>query len=528
MAKFKMYPNNPSMSDTIRSFFDWFNRQNTAIIIFILAMANYFGYHLSGGEEQYLAFAKQYMNPEWMPNSFALNHPAGGNLVFQVITGFLLRYLTFEQMAALGRTANFLLYAFPLALIFRRLRISNIELVFLLQVLFFTNQSLYAGEWIFNSFEEKTLAYIFVFWSLYYLLKDQPVISAVFCALATYFHFLVGGWMFVFVFVYFVLRRKKFWPAVISSVTYGLIIFPFLVYLYKTYMVDNPAVVDGINTNAVYAYWRLRYHIGVFHDLHYFLVYPLGGVLITLAFFIISIVWLRKIKNYPIRQLNTLNIILFAEQFLFAIIGIFDKNGVLMKTYPYRTNSLCFLIFLIEITLIIKLYLPKTLYRKFTSSLLANKPSRYRKLLFTNVLNSVLILITLNALIHDSAKMFKNASGYPGDPDADMLNLIDYVKKNTPGSAVFIFPDGDKPWSFIRRAERERFVVEKFTPTKSRTIAEWYKRAMLKERLKKDISLIDSMKTQYQIDYLVSDSSYIYPSLSLVNHFGPHNLYQVR
>ncbi len=516
------------MSEKISSMFNWFNRQNTVIIIFILSLCNYFGIALSGGEEQYLAFAKQYMDPAWMPNSFTLNHPAGGNLVFQVITGFLLRYLTFEQMAALGRVVNFLLYAFPLALIFRRLRISNVELVFLLQVLFFAHQSLYAGEWIYNSFEEKSVAYIFVFWSLYYLLKDQPLISIVFSALATYFHFLVGGWMFAFVFIYFVLRRKKFWPAIFSAVAYGLIVFPFIIYLYKTYMVDNPAVVDGINTNAVYAYWRLRQHVGIFHELHYFLVYPLGGVLITLAFFIISIVWFRKIKDYRVRQLNTFNIIIFAEQFLFAIIGIFDKNGVLMKTYPYRTNSLCYLVFLIEITLIIKLYLPYTLYRRFASSLSSDKPSRYRKLFFTNALNSLLILIFLTSLIPKSDRMIKNASGYPGDPDVDMLNLIDYVRKNTPGSAVFIFPDSDDPVSFIRRAERERFVVVKFTPTKSRTIAEWYKRALLKERLKKDISLIDSMKTVYQIDYLVSDSSYTYPSLSLVNRFGPHNLYQVR
>src|SRR5512133_349504 len=132
--------NLPSMAKSLKAIIEWFNNQNNMLLVFILCMANFFGMTLEGGEEQYFAFAKQYMNPEWMPNSFTLNHPAGGNLPFQVFAGFLLRFMSFEAVAAIGRAVSFLLLAFPLALIFRKLRITNLEALFMLQVVFFGHQ----------------------------------------------------------------------------------------------------------------------------------------------------------------------------------------------------------------------------------------------------------------------------------------------------------------------------------------------------------------------------------------------------
>lgn len=82
-----------------RHFCQWFNRQNTFLLILILSILNFLGFTLQGGEEQYLAFARQFMDHSWMPDSFTLNQPAGGNLIFQVIAGFFLRYFTFEQVA---------------------------------------------------------------------------------------------------------------------------------------------------------------------------------------------------------------------------------------------------------------------------------------------------------------------------------------------------------------------------------------------------------------------------------------------
>jgi hypothetical protein len=44
---------------------------------------------------------------------------------------------------------------------------------------------------------------------------------------------------------------------------------------------------------------------------------------------------------------------------------------------------------------------------------------------------------------------------------------------------MLFFVDGDRPYSFIRRAQGSDLLV-KITPTKSRTLYEWYKRAKSK------------------------------------------------
>jgi hypothetical protein len=515
------------MIKKIQLFFRWINDQNLAVLIFILAMANFFGYSLEGGEEQYFAFAKQYMNPGWMPNSFVLNHPAGGNMAFHIVVGYLLKYISFEQMAAIGRTLNFLMMAFPLALIFRKLCITNIEALFLLQVIFFGHQSLYAGEWIFKNFEEKTIAYVFVFWSLNFLLDDRPIISAVFAAAGTYFHFLVGGWMFCFVFLFAVVWKKKTLPVALTALVYTMIVLPLIYYLYHIYFINNPPIINGVNTNAIYAFWRLKHHIGIFHNFHYFVANSLWGVLITLFLYVFCLTYPQKLGDQNIRKLNTLNLIIFTQQFFFMIVALFDKNGVLMKTYPFRTNSLSVFLILLELTLIIKYWSSWYLYPSVINSILKSQSLVKRKAAFSAVFNTLLLLIMIPVFIYETSDMFRNITSFHHDLDEPMMGMIGYIKKNTPGSSVFIFPDSDRPYSFIRRAERERFVVEKFTPTTSAAIYEWYKRAQMKERIKQDISLIDSVSRAYQIDYMVSDSLYTYPSLILEKEFGNHKLYRI-
>ena len=165
--------------------FQGINKVNTAALLFVLISANYIGFGLMGGEEQYFAFSKQYMQNDWMPNSFCLNHPAGYKVLFQVIIGFLLKFISFGQLAFLSRLINYVFLAIPLSRIFKKLRFTNIETLVILQVGYFMHQSIWAGEWIFGSFEQKSIAYIFVFYALYQLLSGNYYRSILHVAIAT-------------------------------------------------------------------------------------------------------------------------------------------------------------------------------------------------------------------------------------------------------------------------------------------------------------------------------------------------------
>ncbi len=501
---------------------EWFNRQNIIFVLFILACVNFLGVRLDGGEEQYLAFAKQYMNHSWMPHSFTLNHPPGGNLVFQVIAGFMLRYLTFEQTAFIGRLICFLMLVIPLGLIITRLQINNLTAVFIIQAFFFPHQSIWMGEWVFKGFEEKTVAYIFVYWAVYFLLTDKFRLSIIFSAAGTYFHFLVGGWTALFMVIYFMAYKRNIIQALFMGVLYLMLISPLFIHLYKSYIINNPSVINNIRISEIYAYYRLKHHIGAFGNISYFIRNHSGGMLISALCFMACLFWFGRYSDAWIKKLNLLNIIIFSQQFIFVMLAFFDRHAVLMKTYPFRTSTLSSLLFLLELTLAVQYYGLPLLLR----FLPAYKSIRKDTLLYNINFGMSFVFIILFAV--ETAQSVLSYNKYGDGLSAELLSVINYAAKETPREAVFIFPDSDYPYSFMRRSGRERFVVEKFVPTHNIKIYEWYDRLKCKKRIKEDISVIDSVKNIYRIDYLITDSVYNYHSLEKVQQYGKYRLYKVK
>jgi hypothetical protein len=507
----------------------WFNRQNLVLLLFIIGTANYIGWELYGGEEQYLGFAKQFMDHEWMPHSFTLNHPAGGNLVFQVVTGFFLRYFSFEQVAFWGRLINFFLLAIPLALIFRYLRFTNIETVIIFQLFYLPHQSIWAGEWVYKHIEEKSIAYIFIFFALYYLFKNKPLKSTLFTAAATFFHFLVGGWFFIISLIFYAVNKKSFKELLIYSGLYILILLPFIIYLGKVYLVNNESVISGIHTGWIYAYYRLPNHIGIFRDLAYFKNQHLEGVLTAFALFLLCIFYFRKFKRHDIQVLNTLNIIIFIQQFIFIIVAWFDKNGILLKTYPFRTSALTAFFMWLEIGLIFKYYGSWSIFNALSARLriFKNKKFLERKLLYASRMNLFLLVIFFAYFLFECSETISTGNREDPPPDEAMQKVINFAKTETVSKSVFLIFDDKWHPSFIRRSNREKFVVYKFVPTESKIIYEWYDRLMWKEKLQTDISLIDSVRKQYRIDYLVSKENYAISSLQEIREFGDYKIYEV-
>jgi hypothetical protein len=510
-------------------FFHWFNSQNTFLIIYILILANFIGKGLMGGEEQYLAFAKQFMNPKWMPGSFSLNHPPGDKIIFQVIFGFLLRFFSFEQVTFWGRMVNFLLLAIPLSLFFKKLRFKNIEILLILQVGYFMHQSIWAGEWIFRSIEQKTFAYIFVFLAFYNILSDRTYRAIIYLSLGTYFHFLVGGWMAFFLVIYVLIYRKSFFESLKHGFLFLAITLPFIIFLYTQYFNGQPSVINGININWVYSIYRHPHHMGMFADIPYFMAYHLGGVLISLGFLLLCIFGFRKLNDSDIKKINTLNIIIFSQQFVFIAIALFDKNGVLLKSYPFRTSALSAFLIIVEICLVVKRYGLKHIYKLLTGNihLFSTKSWVQKRISFYVFMNIILVTLFLPRFILETKSTIQNFYIGEDKVDKSTLELYEYIKVNTSPSSVFLFMDKLNPYSFTRRTDREQFVIGKFTPTYNKTIYEWYTRLMLIEDMRKDISNIEELVKNYKVDYLISDSLLTNNHLEMERQFGSKNLYRV-
>jgi hypothetical protein len=288
-------------------------------------------------------------------------------------------------------------------------------------------------------------------------------------------------------------------------------------------------MIKGVNINWIYAYERLAHHIALFRSWEEFAKIHFDGVLISFIFYLLCIFYFRRIKNSLIGQINLVNIILFSIQFLFLIISIFDRNGTLLKLYPFRTNTLSALFIFIEVLFIIKFYTFPWIINKFVPvKKAASKINtwRLRWKIFV-VVNSIMLVLIISFFIGESKQTLQGKNKDHPLPSSDMNRLIDYIKANTDKHNVFMLLDDDYPLAFTRLTGRDRFVVWKFTPTKSQTIYEWYMRQKWKELLYADMDNLELFTNFYNVDYIISSEEQENSLLHKVISYGDVKMYEI-
>ncbi|MBN2519850.1 MAG: hypothetical protein JXB17_05040 [Bacteroidales bacterium] len=480
----------------IERLFSIFNKADTRILIFLLLCLNFLGFVLYPNEEQYLAFSKIYIDPQWIPNSFSLTDVAGTRILFQLIFGFLLQYFSFESVAFGSRLINFIFYSIILAKIFKKFKLTNSQIFIFLQLIYFSYQSFFAGEWLFMGIEAKTISYIFLLYSLYNLFEKKYFKTILFAAFSTWFHILVGGWYALIVFIYFFVYKVKLKSIIHYGFEYCIMILPFIIYLYYNYIKNNgPSVINGININYIYVYLRNPHHLAIFKDWATFNKHFITGISLTIIMFFICVFYFRKIKDPYLKQLNTLNIILFSQQLFCLLLAAIDKKGVFLKYYPFRTSALSMLLVIIQLLYYFRIPNEKIrILKLFTKNKYIFQITRLTLFIFAF---AVLIVNSINNLN-------KNLNYFSKDNNKEKAGLYNYIKNNTDKYSVFFIYSKNENLSFIRSAERDVFSVGKFIPTQNHQIYMWYLRTIEQEKAVNNIEYLFKLKEKYRIDYVVS------------------------
>jgi len=502
------------MKKIIESILQAFEKVDLRILIFLILSFRSLSFTLTGNEEQYFAYAKLFFNPSWIENSFSFSEPVGARFLFQYIAGFLLYLFDFEQVAFVGRLLNFALFAFPLAKLFRRFQFSNLATASILILFYLPHQTFFANEWIFKGFEAKTLAYVFVFYSIYFLAEQKFYKSILFAAFAAYFHILVGGWFAIGVFVYLLINQLVIRKIFTLGVFFIILNLPLLVFLFLNLKLGEPTVIEGVNTNWIYVYFRNPHHIAPFLSWAYFVRYFLVGVMVSFAFFLLCLTYFKKLKNANIQILNNLNIAFFSIQFLMLLLAYFDKNGDILKYYPFRTSALSIFFIFMELALILKYW-----YNK-------QKWSVSRKL----IVPSIFFVLSLAYFSVKANNTINLVISYLQAPQEAQLTAVAYwAKENSKPDDVFLLLDAPhfEDLSFVRKAERERFVAFKFIPTTKTKMYNWYMRLQEKERVQKDISYLFKLKKIHRLNYLISRKPILNGGLRLVYTNQKYYLYLI-
>jgi hypothetical protein len=446
------------------------------LLLFALLCLNFLSFRLSSNEEVYLPLARQFMDPSWISNSFMFTEWPGTRYLFQVIAGFALKYLTFEQVALGGRLLVFLVIVFPVGGFFKRLKIPNLAVILIFQ-LYLIRQNYFAGEFIFGDFEPKSLAYIAIFAGLNCLLDRKYLLATVYAVISSYFHILVGGWFFLLVFLFTVFYVKSWLLSVKQGMLFSVLIAPMVVYLGRVILKDG-SVVEGVNIDWVTVFFRNAHHLAPLYLKEHLLRTSLqilgSAVLFGLALFVFA-----KKKGPLFDELYMLNVIILTILFIALPISLIDKNGTFLKFYLFRLAGLGMLLMYVYIYLFL--------------SVQWKVPANLQLVLVLAGFYLVLAasFSTIHTFIHP-------------DNNTDFEQLESYVIHQTRLTDVFLpLTDDDLPFS--RKTRREVFVIYKFDPGGGKKIYEWYYRICERDKLNKDEGYLDELLAHYKLNYVISD-----------------------
>ncbi len=469
------------------------------VYIFFLSAVNFVSFDPSPNEENNFTMARHFMDPTWMEGSFSLQQWPGTNYIYWFIAGIGLKFLSFGQLAFATRFINYLLYAFPQAKLFEKFKISIPAMLFILQ-LFMLKQAYFGGEWIWQGFEGKTIGYIFIFWSLNYLLDERYQKAAVFAALATYCHVLVGGWYFVSLILFTLIKQGFQWNLFKTGITYTVIVLPFIIYL-AVNLFGGESIANEPSVDWIYVFFRNIHHTAPTH-MSRFWEHNIGYFIIIFIATLVSIFGLKHTKIT--RSLSLLTLCMNGMMIMAMIISLIDTDGVLLKFYLFRIGSLAMLLTYCFVFIAADSFLQT---RNRVSMI-------FRPIMFIFGVYLVSIGIWRNIIFWNETTQEK-----------DYQAFVEFVQDNTSPSDVFLFlgyNDKNENVSFISDAERDRLVSFKMVPEGDNAIVEWYNRIKLRDDFASNPRADHQLLKKYEIDYIV------YKSYLQVDYVFSNNHYHVQ
>ncbi len=474
----------------------YINRVHPCFLTFATLCLCCLSYVPKGNEEQYLLYARQHFNPTWIAGSLMASEFPGTRWLFELLFGWMTDWLGFEKTIFIGRLLNYILMAIPLGALFRLLKFSTAQLLIILVVFIISGQRFFGGEWIFGDLETKIFAYVFVFWGLLKFLKRAYYKAFGFIVLATYFHILVGGW-FAISCLLALFFQKANWKKIIQlGLYYSIPLIPFLIYLGKHMLAESTDFGEGVNLNHIYVYFRNRHHIGLFYNLQYFFEQHFAGVLASATAFFAYLRFGPYPNTVEWKTIKSLMLVMLGIGLFFVGVSLADflffnlSGGFLLKSYPFRMQSLAYLFFLMLTLRFLSIY-PKT--RRLWQQALP-----------------ILLIVSMISLLIKCGLNIRAMANY--QRDSAYNEVIDFINSHTPKAATLLVLNSSSTEShqnefavdLMRRTARENFVHFKVVPSTPAKMYEWYRRLQIVQALKEQPARLKEVRQQYSIDYLLT------------------------
>src|SRR5262245_7889348 len=179
------------------------------------------------------------------PEQFGANHAAFDHSVVRfasfAILGGTVVFFGYDLALIILRFAAIVAYAIAFTYLARGLKLSRAETLVALMLFILLGQNYFAVEWMFAGVEGKVFAYAAIFASIGLAWRDKDFAAVGVAALATYLHFLVGGFWAIAVIGLIGLKSGNVLRTAKALFAYAVLCLPiFTILVYEWFFAPMP------------------------------------------------------------------------------------------------------------------------------------------------------------------------------------------------------------------------------------------------------------------------------------------------
>ncbi len=234
------------------------------VAVFAFLVLRYAFNRFAHNDVDALPSARQFVDPDWLPNDWYLNLKIGYRYAFNTLAGTMCQFLPFQLANFWGRVLVALAFAFSFYRLFKALRISSLLIIPCLWY-FSGQQAFIADEWFLLGFEAKCFAYAFVIMGVGFLLEGKYRAMLVSLGVATSFHVLVGIYACFCVVVVIVLNagHRKNAIQILKSLPLLVVTGCFGVYavLRQIFAGADIDAAEAVRAAGIYVTFRVPHHV---------------------------------------------------------------------------------------------------------------------------------------------------------------------------------------------------------------------------------------------------------------------------
>jgi hypothetical protein len=433
---------------------------------------------LSDNEENYFQLAARLITGTAWPELTAVFDSSRHRILSDATLGSLVWLIGYAPAQIMMRLLAVAGYTLALPRLFDAFGLSAVDAALAVMVMALIGQDVVGGEWLFSGYEAKVAAYILVLFALRLIFTRERLTAPVLLlALATCWHFLVGGFWFVAMMALRLLDCRTLRPVARAAGLYMLLVSPLFVVIFWSRLVDHSAAqaTDVPPPDVIYSIIREPHHQTPFLSWEYFRDHWLPGYAMALPM-LLSCVWFAshaaihrfRVMAWWLAGLLAYLVLILGPKFL-------DRDsGVLGKFYLFRPSSLIELLWLM-------------LALAFVAKAAGRRAWLVRVVLLATI--GPVFCYVQGGRVLQEIETARIAESRKAPVEQAVRQLI------PAGDVVLIDPDVEMNWlDFERRTGRPAWVMWKFAPTNDAELITWYRRiearwAVFQQKCGQDISI---------------------------------------